>query len=70
MKAAACWRSGLVSALLTWELSRRAGKVVCLELDKSLKPILEETLADCPNATVLFQDVTKTDCAAPRSGAV
>ena len=48
---------------LTRELARRAGKVVCLELDKSLKPILEETLADCPNASVLFQDVTKTDCA-------
>ena len=48
---------------LTRELARRAGKVVCLELDKSLQPILEETLADCPNASVLFQDVTKTDCA-------
>lgn len=49
---------------LTRELSRRAGKVVALELDKSLKPILAETLEDCPNASVLFQDVTKTDCAA------
>ena len=49
---------------LTRELSRRAGKVVALELDKSLQPILAETLADCANTSVLFQDVTKTDCAA------
>ncbi len=49
---------------LTRELAHRAGKVVALELDKTLKPILAETLGDCPNASVLFQDVTKTDCAA------
>ncbi len=49
---------------LTRELSRRAGKVVALELDRSLKPILAETLADCPNVEVRFQDVAKTDCAA------
>jgi len=49
---------------LTRELSGRAGKVVALELDQSLGPILEETLADCPNAEVLFGDVTRTDCAA------
>ena len=29
-----------------------------------MTPILAETLGDCPNASVLFQDVTKTDCAA------
>ena len=49
---------------LTRQLAHRAGKVVALELDKTLKPILEETLGDSPNASVLFQDVTKTDCAA------
>lgn len=46
---------------LTWELSARAGKVVALELDKSLLPILNETLAPCGNAEVLFGDITKTD---------
>ena len=35
---------------LTRELSRRADKVVSIELDRSLLPILAETLADCPNA--------------------
>lgn len=47
---------------LTRELAKRAGKVVSLELDRSLLPILEETLADCPNTEVVFGDITKTDC--------
>lgn len=47
---------------LTRELASRAGKVVSLELDRSLEPILKETLSDCPNAQVIFADVTKTDC--------
>lgn len=46
---------------LTRELSARAGKVVALELDKSLLPILNETLAPCGNAEVQFGDITKTD---------
>lgn len=46
---------------LTRELSARAGKVVALELDKSLLPILNETLSQCGNAEVLFGDITKTD---------
>ncbi len=47
---------------LTRALASRAGKVVSLELDRSLEPILAETLADCPNAHVVFADVTKTNC--------
>ena len=31
---------------LTTELARRAGKVVAVELDRDLLPILDETLAD------------------------
>lgn len=46
---------------LTYELSSRADKVVALEIDTSLIPILNETLADCPNTTVINQDVLKTD---------
>lgn len=46
---------------LTRELSARAGKVVALELDKSLLPILTETLSQCDNTEVLFGDITKTD---------
>lgn len=49
---------------LTVELASRAGKVVALELDQSLRPILAETLRDKPNVEVRFQDVSKTDCAA------
>ena len=49
---------------LTRQLAARAGKVVCLELDQSLKPILAETLADCPNTEVIFGDITKQDCVA------
>ena len=46
---------------LTRELAGRAGKVVSVELDRSLLPILAETLADCPNAEVVPGDILKTD---------
>ena len=41
---------------LTRELSQRAGKVLSVELDKALKPILAETLTDCENVELLFGD--------------
>ena len=46
---------------LTRELARRADKVVSVELDRSLLPILAETLADCPNTEVCPGDILKTD---------
>jgi 16S rRNA (adenine1518-N6/adenine1519-N6)-dimethyltransferase len=46
---------------LTRELSGRAGKVLCVELDKALKPILAETLSDCENVEIVFGDVLKQD---------
>ena len=46
---------------LTVELTRRADKVVAVELDRDLLPILDETLADCPNATVVPGDIMKLD---------
>ena len=46
---------------LTVQLARRAGKVAAVELDRSLLPILAETLADCPNADVIPGDVMKLD---------
>jgi len=49
---------------LTRELSRRAGKVLAVELDKSLKPILAETLGGCENVELLYGDVLKQDLAA------
>ncbi len=46
---------------LTRELSRRAERVVSVELDRALLPILEETLADCPNVQVVPGDILRTD---------
>ena len=47
--------------VLTRELSARCKKVVAIEIDKTLKPILDETLADCNNTEVIFADVMETD---------
>ena len=46
---------------LTRELARRAGKVVSVELDRSLQPILAETLTGCENVEVVFGDVLRQD---------
>ena len=46
---------------LTEQLSKRAGKVLAVELDKSLKPVLAETLRDCGNVELIFGDVLKQD---------
>lgn len=47
--------------VLTAELAKRAKKVVCIELDSKLLPILDETLADFDNIEIINQDVLKTD---------
>ena len=44
---------------LTEQLSMRAGKVLAVELDKALKPVLKETLAGRDNVEILFGDVLK-----------
>ncbi len=49
---------------LTVQLAQRADRVAAVELDKALLPILAETLADHPNATVIPGDVMKLDLAA------
>lgn len=46
---------------LTAELARRAGKVVSIELDKTLLPVLQETMADYPNVEIVSGDVLKLD---------
>jgi len=46
---------------LTRELSQRADKVVSVELDRSLLPILAETLADRDNTEIVSGDILKTD---------
>lgn len=50
--------------VLTKELCRVAGRVVTVELDKRLFPVLEETLADCKNLTLIEGDIMKTDISA------
>ena len=44
---------------LTVQLSKHAGKVVSVELDNALRPVLAETLKDCENTKVIFGDVLK-----------
>lgn len=46
---------------LTQQLCLRAKKVVAVELDTSLKPILAETVSDFDNLTLIFDNVMKTD---------
>lgn len=44
---------------LTVQLAQRAAKVLSVELDKSLRPVLAETLAGHDNVEVLFGDILK-----------
>ena len=46
---------------LTAELAQRAGKVVSVELDRKLLPVLEETLAPYDHVEVVPGDVLKLD---------
>lgn len=55
---------------LTVQLAERAGKVVCVELDKSLLPVLAETVADFDNVEVINGDILKTDLAEIADGAL
>ena len=47
--------------VLTRELAIRADKVAAVEIDSRLMPILDETLADLDNITIINADVLKTD---------
>ena len=44
---------------LTEQLSMRAGRVLAVELDNALRPVLKETLAGCDNVEIVFGDVLK-----------
>ena len=46
---------------LTNELCKAAKKVLAVEVDTSLQPILAETMAGNENLEVLFRDILKTD---------
>ena len=47
--------------VLTKELSKRADKVVCIEIDDRLLPVLDETLSECVNVEIIHADVMKVD---------
>ena len=47
--------------VLTDQLARVAKKVVCVEIDQRLLPVLDETLAEHNNVTIVNKDVMETD---------
>ncbi len=47
--------------VLTAEAAERAGRVVAVEIDKNLIPILKDTLVGYTNIQVINEDVLKTD---------
>ena len=49
---------------LTAELAKRAGRVLAIEKDESLRPVLAETLGGLENVEILFADALKLDLAA------
>ena len=44
---------------LTQQLAQRAGRVVAIELDTALLPILQETMAEYDNVTIRHGDILK-----------
>ena len=48
---------------MSQRLSQEAGRLVCVEIDESLRPILNDTLEGYDNITILWQDILKTDLA-------
>jgi 16S rRNA (adenine1518-N6/adenine1519-N6)-dimethyltransferase len=46
---------------LTQQLSKTAGKVIAIEIDQRLLPLLEETLAPYPQTTVIHGDILKVE---------
>ncbi len=49
---------------LTWQMSGAAGHVVAVEVDKTLGPVLAETLHGLDNVTLVEGDILKTDLTA------
>jgi len=47
--------------VLTAELAKRAKKVVCVEVDKRLLPVLDETLSEFDNVEIVNDDILKVD---------
>lgn len=48
---------------MTQYLARNAREVIAVEIDKMLIPVLEDTLSEYPNVTVINEDILKVDIA-------
>lgn len=46
---------------LTQQLAKTAGKVIAIEIDQRLLPLLKETLVDYPHASVIHGDILKVE---------
>ncbi|MBR6737159.1 MAG: ribosomal RNA small subunit methyltransferase A [Clostridia bacterium] len=51
---------GVGAGTLTREIAKRAKRVVGYEIDKSLQPVLNETLKDFSNVEIVYEDVMKS----------
>ncbi len=60
-KGAGVLEIGTGIGVLTAELAKRADRVVCIELDDRLFPILDETLADFDNIKIIHGDILKVN---------
>ena len=49
------------AGVLTAQLSASCKKVVSVELDTRLKPVLQQTLKDCNNVKIIWDDILKID---------
>ena len=49
------------AGVLTAQLSAACKKVVSVELDTRLKPVLEQTLSGCDNVKIIWNDILKVD---------
>ncbi len=52
---------GAGAGALTRALAERAKRVVSFEIDRSLRPVLEQTLSGCDNVEVIFGDFLSRD---------
>ncbi len=55
---------GAGAGALTRALAERAKRVLSFEIDRTLRPVLAETLAGCENAEIVFRDFSRCDLAA------
>ena len=52
---------GVGAGTLTSEIAKKVKKVYGFEVDKKLKPVLEETLKDYSNVEIIFEDIMKVE---------